>query len=226
VTLSQRKSAIWALALLSSACATPSNAVTVHDSITGTYYTGGYRTVGDTFGFMPVSHSAGVRFTTSVTGYIESLTLSLYGAPSATVQVFSDNGGKLGVSLDTLALNANTGAGTFATGSYSSGVMLQAGTSYWILATEPSPVLRWEFRGFIDPRRVEDFTGTSLDLVPVVTTGTYFMENNSISGYGLIVDVAAPDPVPLPAALPLFGTVIAAGSLVAWRKRRKAAQAA
>lgn len=221
MTFSQCKSAIWALAILSSACATPGNAVTVHDSITGSYYTNGYRPVGNTSGVFATSNSAGARFTTSVTGYIESLTLSLYGASSATVQIFSDNGGKLGVSLDTLTLDAKTGAGTFATGSYSSGVMLQEGMSYWVLATAPSPALRWEYRGF-DPRSVENFYGTSFDLVDVVTSGTYFTSPGSISGFGLIVDVAAPDPVPLPAALPLFGTIIAAGGLVAWRRKRRA----
>ena len=58
--------------------------------------------------------------------------------------------------------------------------------------------------------------------------GTY----NSISWVNPVFEnwygftVGAPTPVPVPAALPLFATILAGGGLIAWRKKRKAAKAA
>ena len=43
------------------------------------------------------------------------------------------------------------------------------------------------------------------------------------SGSYLVQDVSA---VPLPAALPLFATILAGGGLIAWRRKRKAAKVA
>lgn len=227
MNLSQCKSAIWALSILAATYATPSNAVTVYDTITDSYFTGGTRSVGiqPSAFFGDMSYSAGARFTTPVTGYIESLTLSLYGSSSGTVHIFSDNGGQLGVSLGTLAVSVSPSAGTFTTGSYSSGIVLEAGMSYWILATGASPLQTWAYRGF-SPQSVANFFGLEFGIVSVVTTGEYFTAANSISGFGLKVDIEPLAPVPLPAALPLFATVLAGGSLIAWRRRRKAAKLA
>jgi hypothetical protein len=51
-------------------------------------------------------------------------------------------------------------------------------------------------------------------------------EGPSFSGGGIFLDgqfVTSASPVPLPAALPLFATVLAGGGLIAWRRKRKAA---
>ena len=54
-------------------------------------------------------------------------------------------------------------------------------------------------------------------------------EGPSFSGGGIFLDgqfITSASPVPLPAALPLFATVLAGGGLIAWRRKRKAAKLA
>jgi hypothetical protein len=111
---------------------TSANASTiVHDSITGANMTGYGQSAGY---FAPFDRTTltGQRFTASVSGYIDALTLSANGQSHFDVGLFADDGGQLGDSLQTLAL---TGAGmlTLATGSYGGGVRLEAGSSYWLV---------------------------------------------------------------------------------------------
>lgn len=90
--LSRFKSIIWALSFLSVAYASPSHAVIVYDTITGSSFNNGYWPVGPSApGPFSSSTSAGVQFTATVAGYIDSLTLSLHGGTSADVYLFSDD---------------------------------------------------------------------------------------------------------------------------------------
>ena len=52
----------------------------------------------------------------------------------------------------------------------------------------------------------------------------YFNIHSSFAGGGEIRGFL--QPVPLPAALPLFATILAGGGLIAWRRKRRAAAVA
>ena len=146
------KSIIWAFSLFVIAYASPSRATVVYDTITGSTFNNGYWPVGPSgSGMFSSSNSAGAQFTATTGGYIDALKLSLYGSTSSVVYLFSDNGGKLGTSLGTLTLSESTSAGTFATGSYTSGVMLDQGKSYWILATGTPTKNYWAYMAHLRP---------------------------------------------------------------------------
>lgn len=116
------------------------------------------------------------------------------------------------------------------------------GTTFYI----PDP----DFGPFLDPTKTFVFNNNPL-LLPATKPGIVLQEdlsaafqvalsmhnnnswafdscNNAACNHGSFVgtysisDVA---PVPLPAALPLFATILAGGGLIAWRRKRKAAAA-
>jgi PEP-CTERM motif len=213
VRFSRFKVVFFALSLLSATYATPSHAEVVYDTITGSHFDGGGWPVGSECCFFGgASNSAGAQFTATVTGYIDGLTLPLYGATSGTVMIFTDNGNKLGTSIETLTLNESTSANTFATGSYSSGVTLQQGQKYWVLAVSSSvgtiPQQTWAFMDYPQLEAAGVFEGTAVPCcVTAVTTGTYLVVPNLSDGFGLKVDMAAAVPEPSTWAMMLLGFI-------------------
>jgi len=213
-----------AIVALAVAGATPAKAVVSYDTITGLNYDGGYWPVGSTHGVFGSSVSVGVQFTAVATGFIDSLKLSLYGANSGKVIIYSDSAGSLGSPLETLLLNESTAGGTFATGTYTNGVRLQQGLKYWVLAVADStaPLQSWASFGFGDIRPYRQFTGTAVPCCKdVVTNGIYFGDRSS-GGFGLIVDIAAvPEPATWVMMVGGFGLIGAA-----IRRHRRPAAAA
>lgn len=220
--LSRFKSIIWALSFLSVAYASPSHAVIVYDTITGSSFNNGYWPVGPSApGPFSSSTSAGVQFTATVAGYIDSLTLSLHGGTSADVYLFSDDSGKLGSSLGTLAVTESPSAGTFATGSYSSGVMLEAGKNYWILATGTPARQFWAYMNTPVLNSQTSFYGTAVPCcVSIVTTGIYSTgSSNFIDALGLKLGIASAVPEPSTWAMMLLG--FCGLGLMAYRKHAR-----
>lgn len=190
---------VGAIVAFSATLAGPAQAVVSHDTLTGLPFDGGYRTVGTSRSiFGDYSHSVGVQFTAAATGYIDSLTLALYGANSGLVTIYSDNGSnQLGAALDTLSLSESTTPNSYATGFYSSGVTLQQGSKYWVLAVAPTdaPLQRWNSVNYVDAGPHFNFIGTSDCCAQEVTSGIY-VPSNSINGYALKVTMAAAVPEP------------------------------
>lgn len=213
-------SSAGAAVLFSATLAGPVNAASVvsFDSLTGTLFAGGGSMVGNTYSiFGDYSHSAGQQFTAAATGYIDSLKLGLYGANAGLVTIYSDNGSnKLGTALQTLSLNESTASNSFATGSYASGVTLQQGVKYWILAVAPvsAPRQTWNLYNVPQPNPLYTFQGGSDCCVQEVTTGTYTGPNNALS-FGMILTIATgvtavPEPATWAMLIAGFGMVGAA----------------
>jgi PEP-CTERM motif len=210
-------SGVGAMVVFSAALAGPAKAVVSFDSLTGTVPANGGSEVGESFSiFGNFSHSAGQEFTAAATGYIDSLTLALYGGTSGTVTIYSDNGSNaLGSVIETLSLSESPNS--FAAGSYSSGVALQQGTKYWILAVAPpnTPTQTWYLYNVSQPNPLLDFEGGSDCCTEQVTSGTYTGPNSALD-YGMIVTIAdvAKTAVPEPATWTLlmagFGMIGAA----------------
>jgi len=60
-----------------------------------------------------------------------------------------------------------------------------------------------------------------LDPTGLSETAAFDVHNGTFSGTLAVIDVGTPPPVPLPGALPLFGSVVAGfGMITRWRKRR------
>lgn len=208
------------IAAVVSAGASSSQATTVYDTISGGSYSSGGWTIGTiNFGNSTYSYTAAVQFTPTVTGYIDSLKLSLFGGSSGVVQIFSNAAGLLGSSLGSLALNESPTYGTFASGTYASGVTLNQGTSYWIVATSANPSQAWYYMNLGSPRSVVNYLAQGPGNQALVTTGTYNSYNSS-TALGLTVDIA-PAPTPLPASLPLLATGLGAMCFLAWRGKKK-----
>jgi hypothetical protein len=204
---------------------TPAKATVVYDTISGaTWSQGGYGDGSYSYnsgnGFVTVSSTSAEKFTSSVSGYIDSLKISLFstlaGTNPGTVQLFSDNGGVLGSSLATLAVT-EPGYGTAATGSYSSGVSLTKGTSYWIVATGASPEQVWEYMNLSAPQAVTLYGGQQQSFSNLVTTGTYYSSASDSQAFGLVVDVAAAVPEPSTWAMMILGFL--GIGVVAYRKK-------
>jgi hypothetical protein len=219
-------SSVGAMVLFSATLAGPANAASVvsFDSLTGTLFAGGGSIVGSTYSiFGNYSHSAGQQFTASATGYIDSLRLGLYGANSGVVTIYSDNGSnKLGAALQTLSLNESTASNSFATGSYLSGVTLQQGVKYWVLAVAPAsaPTQTWNLYNVSQPNPLYSFQGGSDCCVQEVTTGAYTGPNSALS-YGMIMTIAtATTAVPEPAT---WTMLIAGFGMIGAASRRKRA---
>jgi hypothetical protein len=218
-------SSVGAMVLFSATLAGPANAASVvsFDSLTGTLFAGGGSIVGQTYSiFGDYSHSAGQQFTAAATGYIDSLKLGLYGATSGKVTIYSDNGSnKLGTALQTLSLSESTASNSFATGSYSSGITLQQGVKYWILAVAPpyTPTQTWNLYNVPQPNPLFSFQGGSNCCVQEVTTGIYTGPNSALN-FGMIVTIAtgAATAVPEPATWTLL---IAGFGMVGAASRRK-----
>lgn len=111
--------------------------------------------------------------------------------------VFNDNGGFFGTGFSSLSL---TGL------NFSGGANL---TGFNVLQTSLSNL------SFILTATSLTFSWNPIGFGP--NTGP------SIRGEFITSDLA---PVPLPAALPLFATILAGGGLIAWRRKRKAAKLA
>jgi hypothetical protein len=193
--------------------------VVSYDSLTGTLFAGGGSQVGQSYSiFGDYSHSAGMQFTATSTGYIDSLKLGLYGATSGRVTIYSDNGSnKLGTALQTLSLSESTTRNSFATGSYTSGVTLQQGVKYWILAVAPpgTPTQTWNLYNVPQPNPNFTFQGISNCCVQEVTSGTYTGPNSALA-FGMIVTIAngvaaaVPEPATWTLLIAGFGMVGAA----------------
>lgn len=220
-------SGVGAVAAFSTILAGPANAVVTYDTLTGLPFDGGFRNVGTSRSiFGDYSHSAGVQFTAAATGYIDSLTLALYGAPSALVTIYTDNGSnRLGTALQTLSLNSSATPNSYATGAYTDGVTLQEGAKYWVLAVAAAngPLLRWNTVNYVDPGPHYNFIGTTACCVQEVTSGTY-VASNAINGFALKVTMAtASTVVPEPATWALL--IVGFGMVGAAARRRVPANA-
>jgi len=128
---------------------------------------------------------------------------------------FDYNAGALG---DHLVINISSPA-TF------SGVFQSSGTSTVTLSglnfSGGETLIGFTVLSSIYPITVNILNSSSLSLS--------WTEGPSFSGGGIFLDgqfVTSASPVPLPAALPLFATVLAGGGLIAWRRKRKAAKLA
>jgi len=133
-----------------SAAATSLLALSAHastvvvDSMTG-HGLSGYALSG---GYLPVfdtSYLTAQRFTASAAGYIDTLTLSAYGQPSFTVDLYSDDGGRLGSALQTLSMNGSADYGSVASGSFAGGAALAAGSDYWIVLGNNHALVNWAY---------------------------------------------------------------------------------
>jgi len=216
-------SGMGAIVLVSATLAGPANAavsVVSHDTLTGLPFDGGSRQFGTSRSiFGDYSHSLGVQFTAAATGYIDSLTLAVYGANSGIVTIYSDNGSNmLGTALETLSIVESTNPYTYATGSYASGVTLQQGEKYWVLAVAPinAPLQRWNTVNYVDAGPHYNFIGISNCCVQEVTSGSY-VSPNSVNGFALKVTIASA--VPEPATWAMF---ITGFGMIGAASRRKA----
>ena len=70
-------------------------------------------------------------------------------------------------------------------------------------------------------------TGQSFSFTGVISAALYNFDGGPVTleSMSLSYQVTNPSEVPLPAALPLFATVLAGGGLAAWRRKRKAVAA-
>jgi hypothetical protein len=222
----QLLSGVGAIVALSATVAGPANAASVisYDSLTGSSFTGSGWDVGSISNFLGgESMSGGVQFVAAATGYIDSLNLSLYGATTGTIMIFTDNGSnKLGTPLETLSVNESPTVNSFATGSYTSGVTLEQGDKYWALAVAPTngPVQVWNEYNYGTPNPLWTLSGQSIPCcTSVVTDGIYTGPVNGsdpLDGFGMILSIA--DAVPEPATWTLL---IAGFGLMGAALRRK-----
>jgi WD40 repeat protein len=215
-----------AIAALSATLAGPAKAGSVvsFDSLTGALFTGGGWSVGTESDFFTggFSADAGEEFTATATGYIDSLTLALYGATSGTVIIYTANADDtLGTALETLNLSESKTANSFATGSYSSGTELQKGQNYWVLAVGPTDgtYQTWNEYNYATPDPLFSFQGViGSCCTSVITTGIP-IGPNSVDGFGMIVSIAsAANAVPEPAT---WAMLIAGFGMVGAALRRK-----
>ncbi len=194
-------SGVGAIVVFSATLAGPANAVSVvsHDVLTGLPFDGGSWQFGTSRSiFGDYSHSLGVQFTAAATGYIDSLTLAISGATSGIVTIYSDNGNnRLGTALETLAITGSKTPFTYATGSYASGVTLQQGEKYWVLAVAPTnvPTQRWNSVNYVDAGPHYNFIGISNCCMQEVTSGTY-VGSDSVNGFAMRVTIASAVPEP------------------------------
>lgn len=217
---------VGAIVAFSATLAGPAQAaisVVSHDVLTGLPFDGGVgRNVGTSRSiFGDYSHSVGVQFTAAATGYIDSLTLALYGATSGLVTIYSDNGSnRLGTALETLALSESTTPNSYATGFYANGVTLQQGAKYWVLAVAPTnaPLQKWKSVNYVDAGPHYNFIGTSDCCAQEVTSGIY-VAPNTVNGFALKVTIAtATTAVPEPAT---WTMLIAGFGMIGAASRRR-----
>lgn len=194
-------SGVGAIVVFSATLAGPANAASVlsHDTLTGLPFDGGSWQFGTSRSiFGSYSHSLGVQFTAAATGYIDSLTLAISGATSGIVTIYSDNGSnRLGTALETLSIVESTKPYSYATGAYTSGVTLQQGEKYWVLAVAPTnaPLQRWNSVNYVDAGPHYNFIGISDCCMQEVTSGTY-VAPNAVNGFALRVTIASAVPEP------------------------------
>jgi hypothetical protein len=221
-------SGVGAMVLFSVALAGPAKAASVvsYDSLTGSTFSGGGYGIGaesNPFtGFD--AEDAGVQFVAAGTGYIDSLTLALYGATSGEVIIYADNGSsKLGTQLEILSLSESTTTNSLATGSYTSGVPLQQGQKYWVLAVGPTttsflaPFQTWNEFDYTTPNPLSLFESQSITCCSsVITSGTYTGPGSTL-GFGMILSIASAVPEPATWAM-----LIAGFGMIGVALRRKA----
>lgn len=222
-------SGVAATVVFSVTLAAPGKAVVSYDTITGHQFNNGYWNVGSSPSiFGGASYSGGVQFIAAANGYIDSLTLSLYGATSATVLIYTDNGSnRLGTALETLSLNASTTPNSFATGSYASGTMLQQGEKYWVLAVAPTnaPLQRWNYVNYLQTGPLMNFQGIASPCCTSIVTSGNYVGPNSVNGFGLKITIASavPAAIPEPAT---WAMLVAGFGLVGAALRRKTGSSA
>ena len=162
------------------------------------------------------SQALAVAFTPSFQVNFADAQLPLDGDGSSTainVYLESDGGGHPGTILDTLVeQQALSNSGSIVTFDCSACLQLSAGTTYWIVATQPSAVTGWFSNASgISGGFVYDTNGSA--------TGPWIA--SSFTQAGLEVDGDAPEP----ASFALMGTALAGLVLVHFRKRPKARRA-
>jgi hypothetical protein len=199
------------LALLSAPAAVIADTV-AYDTMTGNVVSGS----GNWFGYnapLGGSYVIGDQFTSTATGYISGLELAMFSAGAGgpvALDVYSDSNGQIGTLLETLSVTTSgnwtsQNQGPYASGSYASGVTLNAGQRYWIVTPDVSPLAYWEY-----------MAAPGSPVTPLTQAGGLFM-NYAAGPIGSLTDgssqyfpggtpgalgleVALASPVPLPAA--------------------------
>ena len=194
---------VGAMVALSAILVGPAKAASVlsYDSLTGSTFTGGGWQIGSVSNALTGGESldGGTQFVAAATGYIDSLTLALYGATSGTVIIYTDNGSnQLGTAVETLSLSESTKANSLATGSYTSGKTLQKGQKYWVLAVGPTsgPLQTWNEFNYATPTPLYTLEGVTTPCCTSAVTTGYYTGVNSIDGFGMILTMASTVPEP------------------------------
>ena len=151
---------------------------------------------GDTV-FMSLTGSTSITVGAGVDHTSGAFQFDFNAGSSSNEFVFNDNGGFFGTSFTSLSLTSlNFSGGANLVGF---NVLQTSLPNLSFILTATSLTFSWNTIGF------------------GLNTGP------SIRGEFITSDLA---PVPLPAALPLFPTILAGGGLIAWRRKRKAAKVA
>ena len=95
---------------------------------------------------------------------------------------------------------------------------------YWVHKQGPGFTIYWSVLDDPDSVCTSPMTLACMQLATTLTTGTWQGDWSHITWYDSEAVTSGdnnPQPVPLPAAFPLLASVLGAGGLVAWRRRRK-----
>jgi hypothetical protein len=187
----------------------------IYDSIVGNSFSG-YALAGGYFAPFDKSYLTALRFTATVSGTIDTLTMAANGQPSFTVDLYSDAGGRLGQSLQTMLKSGSTAPLSYASGSFAGGAALVAGTDYWIVLGNDHDFESWGYmQGSTAPGAGAMAFGETVGF-DVPTVLSYSSPDIAL---GLRISVAGDGPVPgvpEPATWALLG----AGVLLLAARRR------
>jgi len=199
------------LALLSAPALVMADTV-AYDTMTGNIVSDS----GNWFGYnapLGGNYVIGDQFTSTATGYISGLELAMFSAGAGgpvALGIYSDYDGQIGTLLETLSVTTSgnwtiQNQGPYASGSYASGITLNAGQRYWIVTPDVSPLAYWEYMAApgspATPLAQAGglFTSYAAGSIGSLTDGTsqYFPGG---AGEALGLEVTLASPVPLPAA--------------------------
>jgi hypothetical protein len=180
-----------------------------YDTISGSAFT----LSGNGFGYDPAVDATAViadRFVSGASGVVSRLTANMYSShndgSTIVLGLYADAAGAPGAFIEDLAVTTSRIAGneTFATGAYTGGAAITAGSAYWIVTPFTSPLYTWgDMR---TPQPVQN--DYILALTPGTTGGlSGGDEHNGLGNMapGLMVEVSTVVPEPSALALLLAG---------------------